>query len=188
MNKKLAGILLFVSCILLASCSPFQPEGPKVSGFTFTNQHEEAFGLEQLEGKVWIADFIFTNCETVCPPMTSTMKQVQDELREQNLDAEIVSFSVDPTVDTPEILKEYLARFTDDDSNWQLLSGYSQKEIERFALDEFQTLVNKPNEADQVIHGVNFYVVNPDGILVNEFSFTDPEVIEKIVDEVKRYQ
>ncbi|KIL51006.1 SCO family protein [Jeotgalibacillus campisalis] len=185
MKKRLAG---FFFILLLSGCSLFQEEGPTVSPFTFINQHGERFGLEDLEGKVWIADFIFTNCETVCPPMTSTLSDLQKTLKEEGLEVELVSFSVDPEVDSPERLKEYLSSFTEEDVNWNLLTGYSQEQIEAFALEEFQTLVSKPDETDQVLHGVNFYVVNPEGMIVEEVSFTDSDATEKIMKEVKRYQ
>ncbi|MGD7044888.1 SCO family protein [Jeotgalibacillus proteolyticus] len=185
MKKRLAGMVLIV---LLSGCSPFQEKGPSVSPFTFVNQHGESFGFDELEGKVWIADFIFTNCETVCPPMTSTLSDLQETLKEEGLEAEFVSFSVDPEVDSPERLKGYLSAFTEEDANWNLLTGYTQEQIEKFALDEFQTLVSKPDETDQVLHGVNFYVVNPEGVIVEEVSFTDSDVTEKIVKEVKRHQ
>jgi len=174
--------------IFLSACTPFQQAEPSIHDFTFTNQYNESFGLQDLKGKVWIADFIFTNCDTVCPPMTAQLSMIQDELKSQGIDAEIVSFSVDPEVDTPERLKEYVERFTEDDSNWNLLTGYQQDEIEQFALEEFQTLVNKPSGTDQVLHGVNFYVINTDGVIVNEFSFTDPDVVSNIVDEVEQHQ
>lgn len=180
-------IILLLAAIAMAACSPFQKQGPVMDPFTFTNQHNEEFGLEQLKGKVWIADFIFTSCETVCPPMTAKLAALQKELKEQNVDIEIVSFSVDPEVDTPERLNEYLAKFTEDDSNWNLLTGYPQERIETFALDEFETLVNKPSGTDQVLHGVNFYIINQDGEVVNEFSFTDPELIDKMVEEIGKY-
>ncbi|WP_240733120.1 SCO family protein [Jeotgalibacillus sp. S-D1] len=179
--------VLLLAAIGLAACSPFQKQGPVVDNFTFINQHNEEFGLEQLEGKVWIADFIFTNCETICPPMTAKLAAVQKELKAKGLDIEIVSFSVDPEVDTPERLNDYLAKFTDDDSNWNLLTGYPQERIETFALDEFETLVNKPSGSDQVLHGVNFYIIDQDGAVVNEFSFTDPELIDKMVEEIEKY-
>lgn len=189
--RKIRKVQLAV-CLLLAlfltGCSLFQEDGPVVQPFEFTNQHGEVFGTSQLEGKVWIADFVFTNCDTVCPPMTFAMADIQKELKDQGLEAEIVSFSVDPTVDAPEVLKAYVENYTQDQSNWNLLTGYSQKEIEEFALDQFQTLIHKPSEADQVLHSVNFYVINPEGVLIDEYSFTDPDLIASIIDQVEQHQ
>lgn len=120
--------------------------------------------------------------------MTFSMSEIQEELATQGLEAEIVSFSVDPAVDSPEVLESFIGNYTDDQSNWHLLTGYSQEEIEKFALEEFQTLVHKPKEADQVLHGINFFVISPDGVIVEDFSFTEPDLISDIVKEVTRYQ
>lgn len=186
--RQIQMLFLGLLILTLTGCSWFQKEGPVVQSFEFTDQNEEPFGMKQLEGKVWIADFIFTNCETVCPPMTFTMAELQEELEDQGLEVEIVSFSVDPTVDSPEALKEYIEGFTQNQTNWHLLTGYSQEEIEKFALDEFQTLVHKPIETDQVLHGISFFVINPEGMLVEDYSFTEPDLIPNIIDDVKRYQ
>src|SRR5690625_53639 len=99
-------------CILfLAACSDSLPietnMKESVASFTYTSQHDESFGLADLESKWWIADFIFTNCETVCLPMTSNMAQLQTNLAEQDIASQFVSFSVDPDYDKPEVLKEY---------------------------------------------------------------------------------
>lgn len=187
-NRKVQWMVFLLLALVLSGCTLFQEEGPVIQPFEFTNQHEESFGSKQLEGKVWIADFIFTNCETVCPPMSFAMAELQEELKTQGLEAELVSFSVDPAADSPAALKSYIGNFTQDQSNWNLLTGYSQQEIEEFALEEFQTLVHKPSETDQVLHGVNFYVISPEGILIDEFSFTDPDLITNIIEYVESYQ
>ena len=81
----------------------------KIEPFEFTNQHNEQVSLEDLKGEVWLAQFVFTNCTTVCPPMMFNMSKVENELIEEGVeDYKIVSFSVDPDVDTPEVLQEYL--------------------------------------------------------------------------------
>src|SRR5699024_11930906 len=90
----------------------------EVADFEFTDQDGESFSNEDLEGKWWVADFIFTNCETVCIPMTSNMVNLQQELEEKNIDnVELVSFSVEPDRDTPEVLTEYAEEYGADLSN-----------------------------------------------------------------------
>src|SRR5699024_2757903 len=74
----------------------------KVNDFSFTNQDEKNISLDDLKGDWWIADFIFTNCETVCLPMTSNMTRLQDTLKENDANIQLVSFSVDPDYDTPD--------------------------------------------------------------------------------------
>lgn len=179
-------IVLIGSVWFLNACSTLQEEGPPISPFSFTDQHGEAFGSGDLEGRMWVANFIFTECDTVCPPMTTKMADLQEALQENQVEAELVSFSVDPEVDTPRKLKSYLLQFTDNDSNWHLLNGYSQQGIEQFAVDEFHTLVNKPKDSTQILHGVNFYVINENGVIIDEFSFSDPELINKILQSLNK--
>ncbi len=159
----------------------------EVQSFTYTNQDGESVSLEDLKGKVWIADFIFTNCETVCPPMTNHMASLQENMKKEGLEnVEIVSFSVDPGVDSPEVLKEFGQKFDADFSNWHFLTGYEQSEIEAFAKDSFKTIVQKPKDDDQVTHGTAFYLVDQEGIVrtrydgVNRSNEDDEEVINDI--------
>lgn len=140
-----------------------------VSNFDFTNQDNESISLSDFKGKVWIADFIFTNCTTVCIPMMSNMVSIQEQLKEKDLDVDFVSFSVDPEYDTPEVLKTYAAEFNANLASWHFLTGYTQLELEEFAMSSFKTYAKKP-EDHQVIHGTSFFLVDQYGVVVKEFS------------------
>src|SRR5690625_2908114 len=108
--RKVLYIFLFIPVFLLSACGQQEIDSnisEKVQDFEFTTQDNETLSLHDLEGKWWIADFIFTNCTTVCLPMTSNMKKLQDKIKEEGLEAELVSFTVDPEYDSPEVLKEY---------------------------------------------------------------------------------
>jgi protein SCO1 len=143
----------------------------EVRDFNYTNQNHKKVSLEELKGEVWLADFIFTNCETVCPPMTYNMTKLQEKLKEEGVeDYRIVSFSVDPEVDTPEALKEYIGKYEADTSKWDLLTGYSQDEISKFAEKSFKSLVADDPKTDQVIHQTSFYLVNQEGTVVKSYS------------------
>src|SRR5690606_38677809 len=96
------------------------------------------------------------------------------------------SFSVDPQVATLEGLKAYVQHYTDDDSNWDLLTGYSPEEIERFARQQFQTIVQKPTSSNQVIHGINFYLIDREGYLRKEYNFTDQSYVEEMLAEIRK--
>src|SRR5256714_10767981 len=76
-----------------------------VPGFQLTNQNGQPFGSAQLAGKIWIADFIYTTCPGPCPMISSRMSELQKPL--QKTDVHLVSFSVDPEKDTPEVLRGY---------------------------------------------------------------------------------
>lgn len=77
-----------------------------ISKISITLIRRKPFSKSDLKGKVWIADFIFTSCETVCLPMTSNMTKLQQQLKDEGItDVEFVSFSVDPEIDKPDVLK-----------------------------------------------------------------------------------
>ncbi|PIC65128.1 cytochrome c oxidase assembly protein [Sporosarcina sp. P13] len=183
--KRLAPALLAV-LLLVVGCSEPLERGKQIRDFTFTDQNGEPFGTEQTSGRPWIADFVFTNCTTICPALTSEMAELQKILKEQGIDVQIVSFSVDPEVDTPATLKAYIANFTADESNWHLLTGYSQPEIEAFAREEFQTFVLKHESSTQVVHGTNFYLLDAEGTIRKEYNFSNESYQKELLADMKR--
>jgi protein SCO1/2 len=187
--KKIRYILIsFVITVLLSACSSEPQNEKKIAPFSYTDQNGQPFGTEQLAGKVWIADFIFTKCETVCPPMTLEMALLQQKFKDEGIQAEFISFTVDPTIDSPKALKKYMLQFSDDESDWHMLTGYTQEEIEFFAREQFQTIVQKPSSSNQVIHGTNFYLINQQGFLVNEYNFANTSYTDELVSDIKKMQ
>lgn len=154
--------------------------------FSYTDQNGKPFSLSGLKGKVWVADFIFTSCETVCPPMTANMTKLKNMLKEEGIkDVEFVSFSVDPTVDKPEKLKEFMGRYDTDMSKWHFLTNYTQEEITAFAKNSFQTLIDKPASTTQVIHGTKFYLVDKNGTVVKSYPALTNTPYEGIIQDIK---
>ncbi|MCG7344541.1 SCO family protein [Sporosarcina sp. ACRSL] len=184
-TSKLLAVLIIASLLLFA-CGQTKPTDRQVTSFSFTDQDGKTFGTDQLAGKVWIADFIFTNCLTVCTPMSNKMAELQTTFKEHGIEVEFVTFTVDPETDTPEVLKDYIGQFTDDESNWHLLTGYSQDTIEELAINQFRTIVQKPDSSGQVIHGTIFFVIDQQGYIVDEFNYMEESVEEQILDEVAR--
>lgn len=183
-KKKVWTSLIFLLVLLLSACG-YKISDPlhiKVNQFNFINQDNEPVGLDDLNGKVWIADFIFTNCTTVCIPMMSNMVELQELLKDKKMPVDFVSFTVDPEFDTPEILKEYATEFNADLSSWQFLTGYTQPELESFAMDNFRTYAKKPEVDNQVIHGTSFFLVDKNGVVVKEFSGLDAPVDDLLKD------
>lgn len=178
--------ILVTAVFLLTACSQTEQMGRQIGSFSFTDQNGNPFGTDQLAEKVWIADFVFTNCKSVCIPMSQKMSDLQTAFKEQNLEVEFVTFTVDPDYDTPKVLKEYLTQFSEDESNWHLLTGYSQEAIEKLAMNQFGTIVQKPDPSGQVIHGTNFFIVDQKGHIVSEYNYMEESFEEQIIDEVKR--
>ncbi|MCC3357098.1 SCO family protein [Bacillus sp. REN16] len=188
--KKIKFLVVVALIFVLAACGSGIPNALnyEVSDFSYVNQNGEDFSLKDLEGKVWIADMIFTNCDTVCPPMSAHMAKLQGMVKEEGLDVEFVSFSVDPEVDTPEVLKEYAEGYSDDLSNWHLLTGYTIDEITVFAKDSFKALVAKPEGQDQVLHVIKFYLVDQNGTVLKEYNGVENTPYEEILADIKTIQ
>ncbi|RFU66062.1 SCO family protein [Peribacillus glennii] len=178
--------------LLLAACGPNKVPDAKnwdIESFTFTDQEGEPFSKSDLKGKVWVADFIFTNCETVCLPMTSNMAKLQKRVHDEGLKGvEFVSFSVDPEEDKPGVMKEYASKFNVDFSNWHFLTGYGQKEIEQFAMENFKTIVKKPEDEDQVIHGTDFYLLDQEGKIIRYYTGLNKIPMDEIIKHIKILQ
>lgn len=160
----------------------------EVKPFEAVDQNGEPMSLSDLEGKVWFADFVFTQCITVCPTMTAHMSELQKRLEAAGVEAELVSFSVDPERDDPEALKNYLTKFDADFSNWHALTGYEFDEIKTFVLDSFKTVVAKDTSSDQVIHGTSFFLVDPSGTVVAKYDGMVDTPYDKIIKDVKALQ
>lgn len=187
--RQLKKLFIIMLLIVLAACGqekaiPNSTDWP-IEDFTAQNQHQETVILENLKGKVWMANFIFTNCIDVCPPMTSNMSQLQEELKEQGIeDVNFVSFSVDPKVDTPEVLKEFADQFRVDYTNWDFLTGYDQQYIENFARENFKMAVVKPEDSDLVVHGVSFFLINQEGEAVQSYRGDEKLPTEEIMKHI----
>jgi len=191
MTMRLRRLFLVIfACLILSACGNNIPNPVNwpIEDFSFTDQNHQSFGLKDLKGKVWVADFIFTKCPDVCPPMTANMAKLQDMAKEQGLDVQFVSFTVDPENDSPEVLKEYVEKFDADLTNWHLLTGYSQTEIESFARENFQAVVKKPEQGDLVIHGTDFYLVNQDGVIVKYYTGLNEIPFEEILKHIEALQ
>lgn len=175
-KKHLLGLMtLLLVGMILGACSNynFKPTIQyTVQDFEMIDHRGDTVTLDSLKGEPWVAMFIFTNCATICQPMTYNMTVVQEKLVEKGLeDYKLVGFSVDPANDTPEKLTEYLGHFNvPDESKWHLLTGYDQKFIEQFAVQSFKSLVKMPENDDQVIHGSTFYLVDENGVAVKFYA------------------
>lgn len=178
--------LILALSLFLAGCGQElkDPVSWEIEEFTFINQEKEEVSLDDLEGEIWLADFVFTNCTTVCLPMMANMTGLQKQLAQEGLDVRIVSFSVDPTVDTPEVLKSYAENYGADLSSWDLLTGYSPEQIDEFAMENFKTVARKPENEDQVVHGTSFYLVDRDGVVRKFYNGIDPPA-EEIINDIE---
>ncbi|TWT09200.1 SCO family protein [Planomicrobium sp. CPCC 101079] len=182
MKRKLAAMVLGL-VLILSACS-----NDSIEDFSYTNHRGETVSSESLKGTPWLATFVFTNCETVCPPMTFNLAAIQEELVEQGIEGyKIVAFSVDPKADTPEKMQEYLANYSvPDESKWNLLTGYGQEEIALYAKDNFNTFIKNDPNSDQVIHGTSFYLVDKEGEVRANYDGYQHVPVEDIITELEK--
>ncbi len=188
MLKNYKIIIIGFCAAILAACSGNSsiPDTTnwELGEFQYINQDGEQVGLEDLKGEVTVVNLIFTNCTTVCSPMTANMARLQRMAGEDELDARFLSFSVDPEVDSPEVLKEFGENFQADFTTWDFLTGYSQTEIEKFGPENFKTIVAKPKNGGEVVHGTSFYLINQDGIIIKSYNGLDVPY-EEILEHIK---
>lgn len=106
--------------------APFSEPVLAAPTFDLVDQNGRRFTNADLDGKVWVADFIFTNCPTFCPVLTANLLRVQQRLQAEGLlghHVMLVSFSVDPIADTPPVLRKYADRYGANHDAWRFLTG-----------------------------------------------------------------
>jgi protein SCO1/2 len=160
-----------MAAMTLAACSkPKLPLGSfkTVEDFALISQTGEAFhGSEQLKGKVWIANFIFTSCPGPCPRMSSQMSQVQKAV-EDLADARLVSFTVDPKRDTPQILAGYAKYYGAKPGRWFFLTG-AREDLDKLSFSTFQL----SRVTDQMDHSTRFVLVDRNGRIRKYYETTE---------------
>lgn len=176
--------------LLLGACnSKFPIEtnmSESVADFSFTNQDHQTVSLDDLQDEWWIANFIFTNCRTVCLPMTSNFSALQDELEDKNLNVQLVSFSVDPDFDQPEVLKEYGIKYDANFDTWHFLTGYDMQTIKELSIKSFRAFLKEPEKGDdQVTHDTRFFLVSPEGKIIKGYDGVSSESIHEIINDIE---
>lgn len=180
---------MFITIVFLTAC------GGKIETnmsrdmlpFEFTTQDNEKLSNVDLEGKYWIADMVFTNCTSVCLPMTSNMAKLQEKMKKEGMEVPLISFSVDPEFDSPEVLKEYAKQYGADLNSWSFLTGYDNDTIKELSIKSFQSiLVPAPEGTDQVTHGTKFYLIDPEGKVIKNYDGLDSAVMDDIISDLKK--
>ncbi len=158
--------------------------------FDLTERSGKKITLEDLRGKVWIGDFIFTRCAGICPIMSGHMKRLQEELKNEK-ELRFVSFSVDPEHDTPEKLAEYAKRYNADPEKWFFLTG-DKNAIFELSLKHFYLgvgdapLEERPAPDQVVTHSSRFVLVDRQGRIRGYYDSAQPENMEKLAKDARR--
>ena len=150
-----------------------------VPNFQLTNQNNQPFGSTQLVGKIWIADFIFTSCPGPCPMVSSRMSELQRPL--EKTDVHLVSFSVDPEKDTPEVLRGYADKLKAQPARWDFLTG-SKSTIYDLSKNGFKLAVSDGNEEAGVpVHSTRMVLVDRHGEIRGYYEATAADAVTKVL-------
>lgn len=151
---------------LMIELPPPLPVLGKLPDFTFTNQYGAPYGSQQLRGKVWIANFIFTRCPTICPRFTEQMGVLQHRGRNLGDAFHLVTFTVDPEYDTPARLLEYAQHHKVSPRIWTFLTG-DPEAIKRTVVDGLKISMGKErkegaedDDLSSIFHGTHFVLVD----------------------------
>ena len=138
----------------------------KVPAFEFTNQDGIVVNNDTYKGKVYVLEFFFTTCPTICPIMNQKMVTIQNEFF-GNPDFGIASISITPEIDTPKVLKEYAKSYGITHKNWHLLTGKSEEVVYELSNKGFQLYAGKSgNEAHAGFeHSGLFALIDKDGYI-----------------------
>jgi protein SCO1/2 len=151
----------------------------KVPTFQLTNQNGQPFGSAQLTGKIWIADFIYTTCPGPCPMISTRMGELQKPL--EKTDVHLVSFSVDPGQDTPDVLRKYADNLHADPKRWTFLTG-TKSSIYKLSHDGFKLAVSDGSEAEGMpVHSTRMVLVDRHGEIRGYYDAIGPDAITELV-------
>lgn len=156
----------------------------KIRPFRFQNQLGDTVGLEDLSGRVIIADFFFTSCPSICPTLTRNMKKLQQAFVKTDSMVRFVSFTVDPERDSVARLKSYGDRYGINHDTWWMLTG-PKKEIYDIALQEFKANIAQEEGVDtNFIHTDKFFLLDKDRVLRGWYSGLDSVNLDRLIKDV----
>ncbi len=146
----------------------------KVPDFELTNQNNRKISNKDMLGKVYLVEFFFSKCPTICPVMNSNMKYIEETINDKNFG--IISISIDPTNDTPEVLKNHARMLGTKSSNWHFLTR-NRDYIDNLA-DQFNIYVgDKEDKAESLNHSGMIALVDQEGNLRSRFDENNSPIL-----------
>lgn len=153
--------------VVVVGCEPDRPLPPvlhAVPDFRALDQAGQPFTLADMDGQVWIANFVFTDCPSVCPMLTAQMSNLQRRLQPQAPEVRYVSISVDPVRDTPAVLAEYAARHDADLTRWRFLTLGDHTATTQLLMTGFKVRMGEreaqPAGGYDIMHASHFVLVD----------------------------
>jgi protein SCO1/2 len=153
-----------------------------IAPFELTNQNGETITQETYADKIYVADFFFTTCQTICPIMTDHMVKIQERLRD-DADVLLLSHTVTPEIDSVSQLKKYAEEKGVDDAKWNLVTGDKQ-EIYNLARKSYLAAKDSPYSEYDLIHTENFVLVDKQRRIRGFYDGTDARAIDQLLRDI----
>lgn len=154
-----------------------------IADFSFTNQNGKKITQKDYEGKIYVADFFFTTCGSICPKMTTNLVEVQKAFI-NNPKVMLLSHTVFPETDSVSVLKKYAIKNGVIDSKWNLVTG-DKKQIYTMARKSYLAVkLGKPNELYDMVHTENFVLVDSKKRVRGFYDGTKKEDIQRLIEDI----
>lgn len=169
---------------LVDSTVQFVAKYHTIADFSFTNQNGKTVTQKDYEGKIYVADFFFTTCGSICPIMTTNMIDVQKAFAD-NPKVMILSHTVTPEIDSVPVLKKYALEKGVIDSKWNLVTG-DKKDIYSMARKSYLAVkLGKPEELYDMVHTENFVLVDAERRVRGFYDGTKKEEVKKLIEDIQ---
>ncbi|HEY7161474.1 MAG TPA: SCO family protein [Acidobacteriota bacterium] len=195
MKQKIVWLVLLISLTGICAASAWRllrqersavndlPVFGKVPEFSLIERSGTKVQLKDLKGSVWVADFVFSSCHEACPQMTIRMNALQTSLH-SNSKVKLVSFTVDPDHDTPEVLSEY-AKQNHVQKNWLLLTG-EKGQMRQLITRGFFLPVEPEKDGPTVLHSEKFVLIDQQGQIRGYYDSQAADSQDQILADVQR--
>jgi protein SCO1/2 len=153
-----------------------------IPDFKFVNQYADTITSKSLNGKIYVADFFFTTCPSICPVMHRNMLNVYKEFKNDD-NFRIISHSIDPKYDTVPVLKKYADKLGINGNTWWLLNGTKEQTYQ--IAKSYLVSVQEKNPQGEYIHDGYFILVDKQKRLRGTYDGTDPAQVTKLIADIK---
>jgi protein SCO1/2 len=158
----------------------------KISNFSFTNQEGQEVNNSSTLGKVYVADFFFTTCPTICPIMKTQMLRVYEKFQNEP-EFLILSHSLDPAHDTQELLKDFAEKIgVENDQTWHFLTGDQEKIFEIGQTSYLTTAMEDKLEPGGILHSGAFVLVDQQGRIRGVYDGTKEDQVDRLMNDIPK--
>ncbi|MBG6186883.1 SCO family protein [Flavobacterium sp. CAN_S2] len=168
---------------LVDSTVQYKSKYHTIADFSFINQNGKTITQKDYEGKIYVADFFFTTCGSICPKMTTNLSDIQKAFA-NNPKVKLLSHTVFPETDSVPVLKAYAKKHNVDDNKWNLVTG-DKKEIYTMARKSYLAVkLGKPSELYDMVHTENFVLVDTKRRVRGFYDGTNKEDMKRLIEDI----